>query len=576
MFASAQWLLVAGWLVVVPLFAGWGALVRWLWRIPVRADLGDLLGCFWLGWASVLLILQLWHFLLPVDAAAQLVFVAGGLLGLALLAPPSLWLARRLPRALPLLVALALSAAWLSNRAMEGSRFGDTGGYYVPAIRWVIEHPVVIGLANLYPPYAYNQSYFLYAAVLDSGPFAGRTHHLLNSTLIAVLAARTLLGLWRLRRRDTAGPDDVFYALMLPAEVEAACGFLLTSPAPDFAVYALGIALTGKLVALLASPAPPPPDRLRLHFLSLALLAALAPTIKVPMVGLAGGAMLVAIVVWCRRMRDRRAMVKGLAIVAALGVLAIGPWIAGNVLMSGCPLFPSAVGALPVPWRVDWDVEKWIHNTMIIGDWRVALRSPGWVAQRFVAFGWTAWSVIVPLGIAVAALVLGGVGAAVRRLRRSAARDARMPASLLLAPLASLAACIALTPVPRYAGATVWLIAATSVMVALGRGLLSPRARGTMALGAVALAALPFVTGAALWLNLRDFPPSPGPMVEPQRLVSGLEVYVPSPRNPSCWSAPLPCTPRLHPGLKLRHPPDLGSGFEADPALGPPAELKLG
>ena len=44
---------------------------------------------------------------------------------------------------------------------------------------------------------------------------------------------------------------------------------------------------------------------------------------------------------------------------------------------------------------------------------------------------------------------------------------------------------------PRYAGATVWLIAACSIMVALGHHLLGPVARRIVALGAVALAALP-------------------------------------------------------------------------------------
>jgi hypothetical protein len=577
---SSQWLLVEGWALVFTIFAGWGALVRWLCRVPVRADPGDVLLCFWIGWATVLLVLQLWHVAFPVDDLARWMVTVVGALGIPVLLRPVWRLLPRTVRALPALVLFALAAVWLSNRALDGPRFGDAGGYYIPAIRWIIEHRLIIGLANLYPPYAYNQTYFLYAALLDGGPFAGHAHHLLNSALLATLAARTVLGLWRVcLRRPSA--VDVFWTLMLPAEVEAAAGYLFTSPAPDFGVYALGIALLGELVAVMASrtaaltPAASAGSALRRHYLSLALLAALAPTVKLPLVGLAAGAMVVGTAVWVRRTwRQWGGMVSGLLLAALFGALSIGPWVARNILMSGCPMFPSPFAAFAVPWRPNWDVQKWIQNTMVIGDWNVLMRDPRWVAQRFVALGWTHASVSVPVGIALGAFVLGAVVAVVHFARRAPAERDRMSIALLLPPLASLAVCIATTPVPRYAGATMWLIAAASVMVALGRFLLTGPARAAIALGAVALAALPFATGAPLWLDLRTFALSPRTTVVVQRLTSGLEVNVPSP-NPACWDAPLPCTPQLHSGLRLRHPPDLSSGFEVDPASPPPGPVTL-
>ena len=564
---SDQWLLLASWIVVFAVLVGWGAVIRRLWRAPIQADPADFLLCFWLGWAAVLVVLQLWHFVWPIDGRARWLVVAGGLLGLPLLLRPGRRLVRRLPRALPLLAALAGIGVWLSNRALDGARFGDAGGYYVPTIRWIIEHPLVIGLANLYPPYAYNQSYFLYAALLDGGPFAGRAHHLLNGMLLAVLAARTLLGLWR------ASPTavDVFYALMLPAEAEAAAGYLFTSPAPDFGVYALGIVLSGELIAVETS-AEGEAGALWRHFLSLALLAAIAPTVKLPIVGLAAAAMLVGTVVWIRRVRRQwQTMTIGLALAAAFGVLALGPWMAGNILMSGCPLFPSAAMALDVPWRVNWNVQRWIANTMIIGDWRLVLHNPGWVAQRFVAMGWTQPNVSVPAGVAVGALVLGAAAAAIRPLGQSPRIGRRVPIALLLPPLASLVLCIATTPVPRYAGATLWLLAAQSVMVALGGRLPRPAARRAIVVGAVALAALPFASGAPLWLAMRRFATSPHPVVAPRQLASGLVVFVPP--SAACWDAALPCTPQPHAGLRLRRPPDLGSGFEVEPGTAPPQRL---
>jgi hypothetical protein len=563
----AQWLLLEGWAVVVPLFVGWGALVRWLWREPVRSDAGDVLLSFWLGWAAVLLVLQLAHFAVPIDARARALIVGGGVLGLLSAWRPWWRLVRRLPRAIAALAVGALLAIWLSNRAAGGLPSGDTGTYYLPTIRWVSAHPLVVGLANLYAPYGYNLSYFLYAALLDAGPFAGRTHHLLNSTLLAVLTARTLLGLWRvLRRRATSSAVDVFYALMLPAEAQVPINYLFTSPAPDLAVYMLGIVLSGELIALMVGPR----REQRLHFLALALLTALAPTVKLPLLGLAAPAIVAGIAVWIGRTRQsRRTTVAGLALAASFGALAVGPWIAGNVLLSGYPFFPSAIGALPVAWRVDWDVQQWIRDSMPISNWQDLLRDPS-VWQRMVALGWTDPGVVVPACIALAALFLALARAVVPRTRGMRRDGPSLPAVALLPPSMSLIFCMLTTPVPRYFGATIWLLAAQSVMVLLGNRLLAPVVQRSIALGAVALAALPFAATMPGWLDVRDFPPSPRPVIATRRLPSGLEVYVPISTNPLCWDAPLPCTPRPHPGLRLRHPPDLGSGFEIEPGTGPP------
>ncbi len=571
MIVPAQWLIIEGWAVVVPAFIGWGVLVRWLWREPLRADAGDLLLTFWLGWAAVLLALQLWHFALPVDGRAQLFVGVVGVCGLVGALRPTWRIIRRFYRGLPVIALGVPAAAWLSNRALEGARFGDSGGYYVPTIRWMIEHRLVVGLSNLYPPYGYNQTYFLYAALLDGSRFAGRPEHLLNSTLIAVLVARSLLALWRLVGwRTRLAPSDVFYTLMLPAEAEAAMGFLFTSPAPDFGVYALGIALCGEFVAVLTDRGP---DQ-RLHFLALALLSAVAPTIKLPILGLAAASMAIAAVTWIRRARPMRRAIADIGVALGMGAFALGPWTIANILMSGCPFFPSAIAALPVSWRVNWDVEAWIQNTMIMGDWHILLREPRWVAQRFVALGWTESAVAVPLAIALATAVFTALAAPIRLLRRPRRVGPRLAAAALLPPLASLIFCIETTPVPRYAGATMWLLAACSAMVALGSRLLAPLARRVTAVVAVALVALPFASGAPRWLNYRDFQISARPAVAVQRLPSGLEVNVPI-GVAACWDAPLPCTPSPHPGLRLRDPPNLSSGFEVEPGSKPPGPVTV-
>src|SRR5262249_6169965 len=186
-------------------------------------------------------------------------------------------LARRALPAAPLLVTLAVAVWWLSNLSLGASPFGDTGGYYIPTIRWVIEYPVVVGLGNLYAPFAYNQSHFLYAALLEFGPFTRRSSHLVNTVLLLPLIARSLLGLWRMLRVGACPAlADVFHALFLPAFVSLGAGFLLTSSAPDFAVFTTGVVLTGELFALVADSV----QRARLHFLAVVVFATVGITVK--------------------------------------------------------------------------------------------------------------------------------------------------------------------------------------------------------------------------------------------------------------------------------------------------------
>src|SRR5262249_12052759 len=133
-----------------------------------------------------------------------------------------------------------------------GPQNGDSGFYHIPTVRWLLTYPVVPGLANLFAALAYNQSYFLYVALLDVGPFAHRSLHLANGILVLVLLASIVLGLSRLARlRMACRPRDLFQALLLPAAMGLVFDLNLTSPSPDIAVFALWIVLSASLLTLL-------------------------------------------------------------------------------------------------------------------------------------------------------------------------------------------------------------------------------------------------------------------------------------------------------------------------------------
>jgi hypothetical protein len=197
---SPYCLILCAWAVLAGVLVGVGALFHRLCRTPVAGAEGWLL-CFWLGWVWAVVVAVRWHLVLPIDGWVRNALAAAGVLGFVLAGrAPWVALARGVRTHVPGLLLLAVVTCWLAERALAGPQNGDSGFYHIPTVCWSLAYPAVPGLANLFAALAYNQSYFLYVALLDAGPFAGRAYHLANSILVLVLFARVLLALHRLVR----------------------------------------------------------------------------------------------------------------------------------------------------------------------------------------------------------------------------------------------------------------------------------------------------------------------------------------------------------------------------------------
>ncbi len=531
---------------------GWGALFRRLAGYEVRtAD--DLFGACCEGWAFLLGGLQIWHFFAPVDARATIAATALAAVGLRWTG--SAWSGgfRRVARNLPALALSLVAAVWLSGFALGGPRHGDAGGYYIPTTIWMHEFPVVTGLGNLSAPYAYNISYFLYAALASVGPFADRPWHVVNATVLMIVLARGLVGCWRL-----ASPwhhvewNDLAYAFLLPGEIALGLGIYLTSMAPDTGIYLIGAGVLGSLIHVASSDA----RTARFHVLAVVLFLCAGWTIKVSFAGMAGALAVVVPLGWWWRFRPRARECAGVLLACALiAAFMIAPWLGSNVMMSGMPFFPSAFGAFDVPWKVQLDVQKWIESDKNVGPLSLLWQNPTWYLQRLDGYGWSERETALPLAVAAVALPLVVLAAPWRRRSATA-----LPWWIVVPPLVSLGFALRLTPMPRYAGATMWLCAITTVLVAIGGWLRRSAVGRALALTAVvAGSAFLAAPAAALWPTLREYEAVGRVQTETRVLASGLTVHFPA--HEACFAAPLPCTPNLDERLALRVPGDLGSGF---------------
>ena len=569
-------LILGAWVVLGFMLVGVGALVCRVIRAQVR-DADGLLDSFWIGWAGLLYGLQLWHVFLPVDVRALLGAAALGLIGLGVSGVRPWQAALRGARgSWVLVVTIVLAALWIANRALAGPEFGDAGLYHIPMVRWVAEFPVVVGLGNLYEPFAYNQSYFLYVAMLDVGPFAERSYHLANGMLLLVLSSRALVGLHRLLRwHRQLAPVDAFYAFCLPAAAQLALGVFLTTPSPDLPIFALGIVLSGRLVAIVSRQAGPrAPDA---DLLKIALLATAALTVKLSIAGFVVVLVPLALVLVARRERPtRRSLVRTMVAMTVIGAAGLIPWTVRNVVLSGCPFFPSLVGALPVAWRVGADApgttiysrsqawQSYVHVALWAG-----LRDPRWLITKLASLGWNAREVWLPLAVALVAGVLAVLRWALERRRRSRGESGGSLVPLLLPPIGWMWFCLSTVALARFAGAAFWLLAVQCLLLAMGTGGFAAGSRRRLAasLAVLTLAAVPFFDArrGPVLLRVRGMAGMPRANVREVRLESGLMVNVPI--DSKCFTAPLPCTPEPRPALRLRKPGALGAGFLLDPAV---------
>jgi len=576
-FVLAMLAVLFSWAALGALLVGLGMLVLgWAKPVPWRPE--RVFTCFWLGYLAAIALLQIWHLFVPVGGAALVVlatlslagvrFRGAGLLSALRGSGSDRW---------RLWAVVALFALWLANRAL-GPPVGDSGLYHLSAVRWFTSFPIVPGLANLHHRFGFNNPSLLWAALLEIGPWHGRSSHLANGLLGLAIALRGLLGLSRVwRTSSVARPIDLFAALLLPVAVAQAVSVFelrLSSLDPDAAAALVALAAASHLVVLLTEPKE---DRaeIEVSLFAAASLAILASCIKLSLGPFSVGLVVVALVASALRIGVAGVRAPLGAWAGAATVLVI-PWLVRSVVLSGYPLFPLLV----LPFDVDWLVPR-AHVEIAAQLIREHFMPP--VAQQMRGAGegwvrpWLVWQVtrlpeLVPLPtvLCISAPVLA---------RRAKLQPARRVLWLLPPCILAALVWIATAPHPRFGYSFFWTAAAACLTAATfaaahRRG---SRRRALLLLLLAGTTAFPAIHRIAAWAWLRDveraaqsvalgpgpdhgFFPTPIAKLRTEMTRTGLAVHVPE-SGSQVWDAPLPATPDLTPGLTLRSPSHLRSGF---------------
>ncbi len=573
-------MVAAAMIVLAMVFAGWGLLFA---RLFGREDFAarDIVVAPWLGWCLVLALLQIWHLFFAVTPLVLLPVCGVGIAGWWISARQwRSWAANRGAAILALAGILVALAWWMALHTTFQPGIYDSGLYHLNAIRWANTYPAVPGLVNLHGRLGFNCSFFLYAAMLNAGPFVHRCHHLATGALFLMSFVPCLWGWQALFRRGVpARAEHLYYAFFsAPLAVWAMNTDFAASPTPDVAVFLIGVVIGGELIQLLPSAADggvPVMEQgaAAYRVLVVLLLAVAGLTLKLSFFGLGGAAALLAGAAFFWRPEWRVAGRQLIVRAFAVGLLVMVPWMARGIILSGYVAYPAGIGSLPVDWKASarqvaaeagW-IKSWARLPYV--NYQRVLAGWDWVGPwSFDLVQQHRFDVVLPSLITAAMLAL----AVFLGLRARASRP-RHDWLFLTVPAACLVFWFFTAPAPRFAGACFWMMAIGAVLT------LRPWVRP----GFWRPAALLLVGGSwVLHASHADFRRGPprdiGPaMTVPMKIRttdSGLGIYVPEDEHQDrCWDAPLPCAPKFRADLRLRDPADLSKGFTFQPPANPDA-----
>ena len=570
------------WVAVAGCFIGLGLALQKRYGIT-NVDNARLLDAFWVGFALVICVLQIWHLFLPITGVSLGLFGLAGIAGLWFNGTGirDWWQSHRVQKIWPALACLLFMGVWTAHRASGPPTEWDTGVYHAPAVRWTKAFAVIPGLGNLNERMAFNSSSLLYDAMLDSGPWRGRATHLGNGLIVLMALIQVVLSGLRLLeagevRKGAAVFDFVFLAPLIAIVISEDISSFTT----DIPTAMVLFAASSRLFCLLTAPAMKELD-LSWNAWIVVIINILAVCLKSSALALAPASIVVA--VWyVARSASRTGLVQFGRLSVVSAVLLGIPWALHGIILSGYFLFPitTSVG-LPVAWRMPRELVQASAAWILVFARHSELRGWAWVPVWFrSSMHWT-WqgplsrqmssgilAVFVPLAISIGMVC---IQALVRSVRGPVKSEPRQGGGLLVAVPVMIGAVLwfVAAPAPRFGFSLFWILAATttswSLMRVQPRGVYVLSAGLALACSVIIFPTPPLSSGPVGFLGslTRRLILTPGPdrgmhpmeQAELDRFTtdSGLVLFVPGYPDIRCFNAELFCTPFPAPNILLQH-----------------------
>ena len=531
------------------------------------------LGGMWIQVGVLWLSANAFTLLGPSDSPGTLVLTAVSLLALPAI---GLWRKRRsiagdfsdfgvLFRDYRLLLAITIALSMLGLAVLATGPVGsfDAGLYHLSAIEQTKQFGVVPGIANLYFPYGYHNSYFPFTALISSMTGSDQGFRAVNSLLLLLM----MTDLWQRLSARVPSCGTGIVAVGIPVVVVLTipfAGFWVTSPTPDTAVFILFLMSTAYFVDAMAAKVQ---GELWSSGSIALLLAAISGTVR-PLYLLPLAITLLVIALRSRRLPQGGGIGAVSWIAAAVGLALITVSLVRDIFLSGWLWYPLGLFPLPVTWIAE--------DPAPVRSLALAFNRQGYATSDFseAAHGWawvsTWFTDYLPSNVGTIALwaviALAAAVSMAMGLRSSRSRpNVRTIALVCLPSLVTVVVWFLMTPPAlRFAWGPIFAIPAIPLAVSMcSQQFLGYRLRQglevvpvLLSLAVIAFASLNYIrddsavptSRTSLWGIAADVVAVPTAELIAVALPSGQIIYAPQGPTFQCWGEPF-CTAEFVPGL---------------------------
>ncbi len=357
-----------GWILA---FLGFGSIIlNLLFSKPKIPDYLTLLISGIFGMALVTVITTILNFFIPISLVISISIMALGLIFLIVYGQRILSKIDKYDIA----IIFSLAIAFFIVIPMRSSEVYDTGLYHLASMKWIIESPVPLGLANLHSRFGFNCSWFVLSAVTEQLVFIFDYPYFILNTIIALffLSAPVLL----IKRIFMRYIQDIKFSgvflLMAVIPVFVPGSDFISSTYPDFSVMVL-ILLAIYLIILYVESSFSDSQ----VFLILVIISAYALTIKLsalPLLFFALSLLIIKLFLHRENINGifRKSSRTLLSVCIFLCIIVV-VWILRGIAISGYLAYPSLIGYISwLPWSVPQDIA--ISDMGWVTGWA---RSPG-------------------------------------------------------------------------------------------------------------------------------------------------------------------------------------------------------
>ncbi|HEY9884111.1 MAG TPA: hypothetical protein V6C98_10935 [Thermosynechococcaceae cyanobacterium] len=351
------------WIVLLTIGCLIGTGLLNLLQVSDLTRVGDrLIVSVWLGTVTLAIALLATALVLPLSPLVGAA-VAGSLCLMALLSKRTRaeWVALRSRvsrnKILGFLV-LAIAIASLTTRQVT---WYDTGYYHYQVIQWLEKFGTVPGVALLFPNFGFTSSWFAFAAPLNAEIFDARVSAVTNGFVFLIATLQCFICLMHCLKRKAELSDWFMVAcslILLPVlMLVSSLATILVSPSPDIPIIFLVEVIVWSILGLSAHKESFPASSKRAigpEVIPL-FLAAGAVTIKLTALPVLFVSSLFFI--FSRGFKPQRILVAGVVI-----ALVLAPMLISGAITSGCPLYPSSLFCLDLPWSAALEDIKQTSN----------------------------------------------------------------------------------------------------------------------------------------------------------------------------------------------------------------------